>query len=170
MKKWFSIVILAILALGTRGIALAVIFGIPVLLDMFIPASRSRRRKSESWPLTRAFCRMLFVSSKPKPVPVAPVPPKPVPVAPVPVVPVSPPVIPAAPVPAAPLGQRNSRYISNDVKAEVMRRDGGRCRRCGATEDLQFDHVIPWSRGGANTVKNIQLLCGACNRRKRDGH
>lgn len=45
-------------------------------------------------------------------------------------------------------------------------RDGGRCRQCGSTAQLHFDHVIPISRGGANTVANIQLLCGACNRAK----
>ena len=26
--------------------------------------------------------------------------------------------------------------------------------------------MIPWRRGGPNTVDNIQLLCGTCNRRK----
>jgi hypothetical protein len=67
---------------------------------------------------------------------------------------------------AAPLGERNSRYISQDVKIAVSARDGGRCRQCGSTQDLHYDHVIPWSRGGTNSVANIQLLCGPCNRRK----
>jgi 5-methylcytosine-specific restriction endonuclease McrA len=42
----------------------------------------------------------------------------------------------------------------------------GRCRQCGSATDLHFAHVIPWSKGGANTLANIQLLCGPCNRRK----
>lgn len=70
------------------------------------------------------------------------------------------------PPPDAPLGQRNSRVIPQDVKIAVAARDGGRCRQCGSAEDLHFDHVIPWSKGGANTVANIQLLCGRCNRAK----
>jgi hypothetical protein len=41
-----------------------------------------------------------------------------------------------------------------------------RCRQCGSNKELHFDHVIPWSKGGPNTVGNIQLLCGTCNRRK----
>ena len=68
--------------------------------------------------------------------------------------------------PAAPLGERNSRSIPQDVKIAVAARDGGRCRLCGSTVDLHFDHVIPWSKGGANTVANIQLLCGPHNRAK----
>jgi hypothetical protein len=63
-------------------------------------------------------------------------------------------------------GERNSRVIPQDVKIAVTLRDQGKCVQCGATEDLNFDHKIPWSRGGANTVSNIQLLCGPCNRRK----
>jgi len=66
----------------------------------------------------------------------------------------------------APVGERNTRSIPQDVKIAVAARDGGRCRQCGSTTDLHFDHVIPWSKGGANTVANIQLLCGSCNRRK----
>ena len=42
----------------------------------------------------------------------------------------------------------------------------GRCVRCGAEEDLQFDHVIPVARGGGNAPENIQVLCGPCNRAK----
>lgn len=66
----------------------------------------------------------------------------------------------------APVGERNTRSIPQDVKIQVAVRDQGRCRQCGSAQDLHYDHVIPWSRGGANTVNNIQLLCGPCNRRK----
>jgi 5-methylcytosine-specific restriction endonuclease McrA len=66
----------------------------------------------------------------------------------------------------APLGERNTRSIPQDVKIQVAARDGGRCRQCGSTEDLHYDHVIAWSKGGANTISNLQLLCGSCNRRK----
>lgn len=65
-----------------------------------------------------------------------------------------------------PVGERHRRIIPQDVKIAVSARDGGRCRKCGSSEKLHFDHVIPVSRGGANTVANIQLLCGACNRAK----
>ena len=66
----------------------------------------------------------------------------------------------------APVGERARRSIPQDVKIAVSVRDGGRCRRCGSTHQLHFDHVIPVSRGGANTPANIQLLCGSCNRSK----
>ena len=58
----------------------------------------------------------------------------------------------------APLGQRNTREIPQDVKIQVAARDGGRCRQCGSTQDLHFDHVIPWSKGGANTVRVIHMI------------
>ena len=67
--------------------------------------------------------------------------------------------------PAPPI-ERNTRAIPQDVKIEVAVRDGGRCRQCGSNKELHFDHVIPWSKGGPNTVDNLQLLCGTCNRRK----
>lgn len=56
--------------------------------------------------------------------------------------------------------------IPQHVRSEVWRRDGGKCRECGAQSNLQFDHVIPHSRGGADTVANLQLLCARCNLRK----
>ena len=62
----------------------------------------------------------------------------------------------------------NSRYIPKHVKKIVWLRDEGHCVECGSSCDLQFDHIIPLSKGGANTVKNLQLLCAKCNRKKCD--
>jgi hypothetical protein len=59
--------------------------------------------------------------------------------------------------------------ISPEVRRFVWTRDAGRCVRCAAEEDLQFDHLIPAARGGGNGAANIQILCGACNRQKSDG-
>ena len=60
------------------------------------------------------------------------------------------------------------RAIPGDVRAFVWQRDDGRCVRCGADEDLQFDHIIPVAKGGGNAIENVQILCGDCNRRKSD--
>jgi hypothetical protein len=56
--------------------------------------------------------------------------------------------------------------IPADVRMFVWQRDGGRCVECGSNAALEFDHVIPVSLGGANTARNLQLLCEGCNRRK----
>jgi hypothetical protein len=61
-----------------------------------------------------------------------------------------------------------SRHIPDDVKREVWDRDNGRCVRCSAVDYLEFDHIIPHTRGGANSVKNVQLLCRKCNLSKSD--
>lgn len=68
-----------------------------------------------------------------------------------------------------PVHSKVRRVIPTSVKLEVWKRDGGKCTKCGATEDLHFDHVIPWSKGGSsNTADNIQLLCGKHNLEKHD--
>jgi len=61
------------------------------------------------------------------------------------------------------------RIIPTWVKLEVWKRDGGKCAKCGSSQDLHFDHIIPYSRGGSsNTPENIQLLCGKHNIQKHD--
>lgn len=56
--------------------------------------------------------------------------------------------------------------IPEKVRIEVWRRDGGKCARCGSREKLEYDHIVPISKGGSNTVRNIELLCEKCNRSK----
>ncbi len=58
--------------------------------------------------------------------------------------------------------------IAEEVRNEVWRRDQGKCTRCTSVFKLEFDHIIPVSKGGSNTARNIQLLCEICNRQKSD--
>jgi hypothetical protein len=59
-----------------------------------------------------------------------------------------------------------SRYISETTKKIVYNRDAGRCKCCGSSVNLEYDHITPYSCGGSSEVSNIQLLCMACNRSK----
>lgn len=61
---------------------------------------------------------------------------------------------------------RQRRPIPEAIRNEVWRRDNGRCRHCGTTEWLEYDHIVAWSKGGPSTARNLQLLCQTCNRRK----
>lgn len=56
--------------------------------------------------------------------------------------------------------------IPKEVADTVWNRDGGKCVYCGSTENLHFDHIIPFSKGGATNVENLQLLCQKCNLEK----
>jgi 5-methylcytosine-specific restriction endonuclease McrA len=63
----------------------------------------------------------------------------------------------------------HNRMIPSSVKAEVWKRDGGKCVVCGLTDNLHFDHIIPFSKGGSSlVVENIQLMCARHNLAKRD--
>ena len=61
------------------------------------------------------------------------------------------------------------RIIPTSVKLEVWKRDGGKCVICSAKDELHFDHIIPFSKGGTSlAAQNIQLLCARHNIAKRD--
>jgi hypothetical protein len=61
------------------------------------------------------------------------------------------------------------RIIPTAVKLAVWQRDAGKCVLCGTTDELHFDHIIPFSLGGTSvTVENVQLLCARHNLAKRD--
>jgi hypothetical protein len=68
-------------------------------------------------------------------------------------------------VSAVPLGEADRRrIIPTQIKLEVWSRDKGKCVICGATDELHFDHDLPFSKGGTSlTARNVQLLCARHN-------
>ena len=66
-------------------------------------------------------------------------------------------------MPRAPEIKPRREAIPRAVQREVWQRDGGRCVECATKEKLCFDHIVPFSRGGSNSVRNLQLLCELCN-------
>lgn len=50
--------------------------------------------------------------------------------------------------------------------SERARRMSPFCAKCGATDDLTADHIVPRSAGGLNVLANVQVLCRRCNSRK----
>jgi 5-methylcytosine-specific restriction endonuclease McrA len=70
----------------------------------------------------------------------------------------------AAPQPG--VSRTKRPMIPLEMRRAVWQRDGGKCVECGSDFELQFDHIIPVSKGGATTIANLQILCGPCNRKK----
>lgn len=63
----------------------------------------------------------------------------------------------------------HSRIIPTTVKLVVWKRDKGCCIKCGSPNNIHFDHIIPYSKGGSSLVsENIQLLCARHNLAKKD--
>lgn len=64
-----------------------------------------------------------------------------------------------------------ARSIPRWVKDVVFKRDNGRCAflsaagiRCEERGGLEYDHVVPWAKGGpSNDPANIRLLCRTHN-------
>lgn len=65
--------------------------------------------------------------------------------------------------------RRRGRYIPFSVKMRVVRRDNHTCQECGEhlkDDQVEFDHIIPISKGGSSEEHNIRLTCYDCNRDK----
>ena len=68
-------------------------------------------------------------------------------------------------------GRIDGRYIPRSIMLQVVRRDGHVCQICRVNvpeDEIQFDHIIPLSKGGPTTVQNLRVLCRACNQEKSD--
>lgn len=61
----------------------------------------------------------------------------------------------------------HDRRIPGYIMQEVYKRDKGQCVECGSEDNLHFDHIIPFSKGGSSKdLSNIQLLCRRHNLEK----
>ncbi len=71
---------------------------------------------------------------------------------------------------------RQERYLSvrafdNRMKRTAYEKQKGICCKCGRyfeLEQMEADHITPWSQGGKTVAENCQMLCKDCNRRKSD--
>lgn len=55
------------------------------------------------------------------------------------------------------------RKVGKTLREAVFERDGHKCVRCGSTEHLQADHILPQSAGGPHIIENLRTLCRPCN-------
>ena len=61
----------------------------------------------------------------------------------------------------------HNRVIPASVKIEVFKRDNGKCTKCGSGDNLHYDHILPYSKGGTSLkADNIQILCARHNLQK----
>jgi len=61
---------------------------------------------------------------------------------------------------------KTKRLPSERLKVQVLMRDGNTCRLCGITitgDNIHFDHIKPWSKGGETVLENLQVLCATHN-------
>jgi len=57
---------------------------------------------------------------------------------------------------------KTKRTLSSRLKVQVLMRDGNKCKLCGITvtgDNIHFDHIKPWSKGGETELDNLQVLC-----------
>jgi len=67
--------------------------------------------------------------------------------------------------------RRYGRYIPREIMLRVVRRDGQICQICHKNipdNEIEFDHIIPVSKGGPVSVENLRVLCSDCNAKKSD--
>lgn len=61
---------------------------------------------------------------------------------------------------------KTKRIPSERLKVQVLMRDGNTCRLCGIKvtgDNIHFDHIKPWSKGGETVLENLQVLCAEHN-------
>ena len=65
----------------------------------------------------------------------------------------------------------NIRAFKPGMKQKVFTKQKGKCNICKKQfdiDEMEADHITPWSEGGKTNEDNCQMLCKSCNRRKLD--
>lgn len=65
----------------------------------------------------------------------------------------------------------NIRVFTEAQRLSVYTKQDGICKICKKKfdfEEMEADHIIPWSQGGKTEIENCQMLCRSCNRHKSD--
>jgi len=65
----------------------------------------------------------------------------------------------------------NIRAFTASQKRSAYERQKGVCSKCSKQfkeNEMEADHITPWSKGGPTSAENCQMLCKDCNRRKSD--
>lgn len=63
------------------------------------------------------------------------------------------------------------RVFTDNQKRKKYEEQVHKCAICGEEfdfDDMEGDHILPWSRGGHTTYNNLQMLCRKCNNEKSD--
>lgn len=65
------------------------------------------------------------------------------------------------------------RAFTDNQKRETYEKQKGICPQCGKSkkyelEEMEAEHITPWSKGGKTDSKNCQMLCKHHNRKKSD--
>lgn len=68
------------------------------------------------------------------------------------------------------------RAFTESQKLRAYEKQGHKCPLCVANsiyteyvfEDVDGDHIVPWSKGGHTTDDSLQMLCKKCNAAKSD--
>ena len=65
----------------------------------------------------------------------------------------------------------NLRSFTDSEKTTAYEKQQGICQKCKKhfeLNEVEADHIKPWSKGGKTILENCQILCRECNRRKSD--
>ena len=67
--------------------------------------------------------------------------------------------------------RKTGRNIPRPIMLRVVRRDNNQCQLCGRVlrdDEIEFDHIIPISKGGSTEEHNLRVTCIDCNRSRKN--
>jgi 5-methylcytosine-specific restriction endonuclease McrA len=59
--------------------------------------------------------------------------------------------------------RKSANDLPEQLKLNILRRDGWRCQICGYTNNLHIHHILFRSHGGKSTADNLICLCATCH-------